>query len=244
MLKAGRRWSAALAALALAACDPTQAPPAGPVAVEAAYRLLFNDVLVGNALFALEIDGQGNYRFDAFTTPAGRMEQSEGHEVLESSQGRIDSGGVWPQRFEHSVMVGEDIEAGSLVFDWDRRVLHRSDPLTEHGATLLPGTHDRLSYLLTAWRLAVAGAGAEDIQIASTGSTDETRLQVTGEEAIDVPLGHYDTIAIRRVTPEPNVIRALWFDTHLSPLPLRVVHGWAGNTVDMQLESLSQNHLR
>lgn len=244
MLKAGRRWTAALAALALAACSPTQQTPAGPVAVEAAYRLLFNDALVGNSLFVLEIDTEGNYRIDAFTTPAGQMERSDGHEVLESSHGVIDADGVRPQRFEHSVMVGEKVEAGSLEFDWDKRVLRLSGKGTEHGAALLPGTQDRLSYLLTARHLAMAGEGAVQIQIASTESTERTRLQVAGTKTIDVPLGHYESVAIRRVTPEPNVVRALWFDTGLSPLPLRVVHGWAGNTVDMQLESLSPHHPR
>ena len=240
MLKAGHCWIAALTVLTLAACSPAPPTQARPVAVEAGYQLLFNDVLVGNALFVLEIDHQGNYRIDAFTTPAGQMAQSDGHEVLESSHGVIGSGGVRPQRFEHSVMAGEDIEADSLVFDWEKHLLRVSSPEARHGAALLPGTQDRLSYLLTAWRLARLGEGSEQVKIASTESTEETRLQVTGEESIDVPLGHYDTIAIRRHTPEPNVIRALWFDTDLSPLPLRVVHGWAGNTVDMQLQSLSR----
>jgi len=240
MLKAGRGWMAVLAALALAACSPTPQTPSGPVAVEAGYRLLFNDLLVGNALFVLEIDHGGNYRIDAFTTPAGQMAESGGHEILESSQGVIDSKGVRPRRFDHSVMADQDVDATSLVFDWDKHMLRVSSPEAEHAAALSPGTQDRLSYLLTAWRLAVLGKGSEQVKIASTKSTEDTQLQVTGEEAIDVPLGHYDSIAIRRVTPEPNVIRALWFDTDLSPLPLRVVHGWAGNTVDMQLESVSR----
>jgi hypothetical protein len=239
VLNSGRRWTAALAALALTACSPTPQTPAGPIMVEAGYVLLFNDVLVGNALFALEIDPEGNYRIDAFTTPAGQMAQTDGHEVLESSHGVIAANGARPLRFDHSVMAGENIEVGSLEFDWDKHVLRLSSKQAEHGAALLPGTQDRLSYLLTARRLAMAGEGSAQITIASTESTEETRLQVAGKEAIDVPLGHYDSVAIRRVTPEPDVIRALWFDTDLSPLPLRVVHGWAGNTVDMQLESLS-----
>jgi hypothetical protein len=240
MLKAIRYWMAALTVLTLAACSPAPPTKVWPVTVEAGYQLLFNDVLVGNALFVLEIDHRGNYRIDAFTTPAGQMAQSDGHEVLESSLGVIAAGGVRPHRFDHSVMAGEDIEADSLVFDWEKHVLRVSSPETRHAAALLPGTQDRLSYLLTAWRLARLGEGLEQVKIASTESTEQTRLQVTGEESIDVPFGHYDTIAIRRHTPEPNVIRALWFDVDLSPLPLRVVHGWAGNTVDMQLESLSR----
>jgi len=224
----------------LSACSPAPQMPAGPVSVEAGYRLLFNDAVVGDALFVLRIGTDGAYRIEAFTTPAGQMRRAEGHEVLESSRGVIDSDGVRPHRFDHSVMADERIESIKLIFDHERNLLRIIDQKQERTTALLPSTQDHLSYLLTARRLAMKGEGATEIQIASTGSTEQTQLQVVGPEAIDVPLGHYETIAIQRVTSKPDEIRALWFDTGLSPLPVRVVHGWAGNTVDMQLESLTR----
>lgn len=243
MLKRVLRSGTVLLALLLSACSqhPT---PVEPIGVEATYRLLFNDALVGNALFILRIEHDGSYRIEAFTTPAGEMERADGHEVLESSRGRIDSEGVRPQHFEHSVMTDERIEASTLVFDWDKRVLRIDGKKGKHAAALPHGTQDHLSYLLTARQLALQGKGSVKLQIASADSNEQTQLQVVGQEAIDVPLGHYDTLAIRRLTSLPNEIRALWFDTGLSPLPLRVVHGWAGNTVDMQLESLSRLPVR
>ncbi len=239
MLRSARRGLLAIA-VPLAACSPTQGPPIEAVSVEATYRLTFNDNLVGNSLFVLDIGTDGTYRIEAFTTPAGAMEQGDGHEVLETSQGLIGDDGIRPLRFEKSTLAGAELRVDGLRFDWDRRLQHRSGEAGAHTGALLPGTHDRLSYLLTAWRLALAGTGDAPVRIAAPGETDETRLQVTGEEALEVPHGRYRTVAIRRQTPEPNVVRALWFDPAVSPLPLRVVHGWAGNTVDMQLESLSR----
>jgi hypothetical protein len=229
-----------LVVLMLSACGPAPQMAAGPVSVEAGYRLMFNDALVGDALFILQIGADGAYRIEAFTTPAGQMRRAEGHEVLESSQGVIDSEGVRPRRFDHSVMADEQIESVKLVFDHERNLLRIVDRQVERTVALAPSTQDHLSYLLTAQRLAMKGEGATEIQIASKGSTEQTQLQVVGPESIDVPLGHYETIAIQRVTSKPDEIRALWFDTGLSPLPVRVVHGWAGNTVDMQLESLTR----
>ena len=240
MLKHLGRYAPVMLVLVLSACSPAPQVPAGPVAVEATYRLLFNDALVGDALFVLQIGTDGSYQIEAFTTPAGQMKRAEGHEVLESSRGVIDSDGVRPQRFDHSVMADEQIQSVKLIFDHERNLLRITDQQKERTTALLPSTQDHLSYLLTAQRLAMKGSGAAEIQIASTGSTEQTQLKVVGPEAIDVPLGHYETIAIRRLTSKPNEIRALWFDTGLSPLPVRVVHGWAGNTVDMQLESLSR----
>lgn len=240
MLNQVGRYASVILVLVLSACSPTPQMPAGPVAVEATYRLLFNDALVGDALFVLQIGTDGSYQIEAFTTPAGQMQRAEGHEVLESSRGVIDSDGVRPQRFDHSVMADEQIESVKLIFDHEANLLRIIDQQHERTTALLPSTQDHLSYLLTAQRLAMKGSGAAEIQIASTGPTEQTQLKVVGQEAIDVPLGHYETIAIQRVTSKPNEIRALWFDTGLSPLPVRVVHGWAGNTVDMQLESLSR----
>ena len=235
------RSGPALVALALSACSPATPPVAfEPVSLEASYRLLFNDALVGNALFVLEIHPDGRYRIDAFTTPAGQMRRAAGHEVLESSQGTIDSGGVRPLRFDLSVMADGQVEWHRLVFDWDRGVQRIADPNSERTVALLPGTQDRLSYLLTAHRLAATNAESLELRIASIGATEKTQLLLAGPEPIDVPLGHFETIAVRRVTSEPNEIRALWFEAAVGPLPLRVVHGWVGNTVDMQLESLTR----
>ena len=60
--------------------------PVQPMQLDAVYRLLFNDTLVGNALFALSINADGTYRIEAFTTPAGEMVTQGGHEILEISR--------------------------------------------------------------------------------------------------------------------------------------------------------------
>ena len=241
MLNPVRRAGLVLLALLLGACGPPPRELAEPVAVEATYRLLFNDVLVGHALFVLQISSDGAYTIDAFTTPAGQMRQATVHEVLENSRGKIDSRGVRPERFDRSVMLDQEVTLQRLAFDWEQRRLRFSNREETRVDALAPGTQDRLSYLLAAWRLVTGDEAATEIQIASIEAIEQTRLEVIGKETIEIPLGRYETVAVRRSTSQPNQIRAIWFRTDLSPLPLRVVHGWAGSTVDMQLESLSRN---
>lgn len=239
MLRLIARPVLALALLpALFACTPMPQTHEAPLAVEASYRLLFNDALVGNAFFVLRIRPDRSYRLEAFTTPAGKMQQAAGHEVLEVSRGTIAGEQVRPSRFDHSVLRDTDIAAINLVFDWDGRALHLVAGEQMRKVALLPGTQDRLSYLLAARRLAERGEGRLHLQIASAYSTDETLLEVTGEQALEVPAGRYRAVGLRRITPESDETRALWFDTATSPLPLRVLRSWDGNTVDMQLESL------
>ena len=245
MLKSVRRAAAAGLAILLYACTPGADRGIPALSVEAGYRLMFNDMLVGHSLFVLQIDADGSYRLDAFTTPAGEMKKEDGDEVLESTRGTIDGDEVYPRQFENSVMTGGEIRFDRLVFDREKRLQHRSGSQGEHTGALLPGTQDRLSYILKAWLLARDGEGSAQVQIVSADASDTTRLRVVGKETLDVPYGSFETVAVRRLTTEPNVVRALWFDPGLGPLPLRVVHGWAGNTVDMQLESLRPpNHPR
>lgn len=231
------------AALCLAACTepPPDTAPEGeaPLAIEAIYRLLFNDQLVGNALFEFELFEDGGYRIDALTAPAGQMETQSADEVLESSRGALDAETIRPARFEHSVMQGGQIELISLAFDWQRHRLRVQGGEAQREVALLPGTHDRLSYLLAAYRLAVAGDGAVQLQVATAEASEETILEVTGSEPVTLPSGQYAAMVIRRITPNPEESRRLWFDPALGPLPLRILHAHDGNQVDMQLENLS-----
>jgi len=229
----------------LAACAPPAPPPTEkvetPLEIEASYRLLFNEQLVGIALFELEIAEDGNYRIDAFTTPAGQMEDQSDDEVLESSLGKLEAGAIRPVLFQHSVMRGGLFEVVSLAFDWKAHRLHVEGEDARRDVVLLPGTHDRLSYLLEAHRLAAAGEGASQIQIASPDATEETVLEVVGKGPLEVPSGRYEALSIRRLTPDDGESRQMWFDTRLGPLPLRVLHEHGGNTVDMRLEQISRH---
>jgi hypothetical protein len=242
MLTALARASALGALLALtAACEQQSDTPAPLSSVEAGYRLLFNDALVGNAFFALEVEPDGGYRIDALTVPAGQLQKAADHEVLEFSSGRLENGRILPQRFVHSVMQNQQIEeVVSLRFDWPQRALYLRNADQERRASLLPDTYDRLSYLLMAYRLAARAGGLQQIQIASAEATEAAVLEITGKSRIEVPLGTYQATGVRRVSALPGETRMLWFDVTASPLPLRIVRQWDSNTVDMQLETFSR----
>lgn len=240
-MRTPRRLAAAGLLAGLVACAPTPQTLNRPQAVTATYRLLFNEQLVGTALFELQVDADGHYRFAAFTTPAGQMQQATGHEVLEISEGRIEDAGIRPQRFDHSVLQGEQIEVFRLLFDWPAGRLQLQGRDRSTRVALLPDTHDRLSYLLAARRLVASGGDAMRIRVAALESTDDSRLQREGEDTVETPFGSFRAQRVRRITPVSGENRALWFDTGLAPLPLRAVHEADGNRVEMRLESLSRD---
>ena len=63
MLKT-HRLAAGLALSLLLGCTPLPQTLSQPMAVEATYRLVFNEQLVGMALFALQIHADGSYELE------------------------------------------------------------------------------------------------------------------------------------------------------------------------------------
>ncbi|MCB1723126.1 MAG: DUF3108 domain-containing protein [Chromatiaceae bacterium] len=226
--------------LALTGCEHPVDPLVRPTTIEATYRLLYNDSLVGSSLFVLSIDAAGGYRLDAFTTPAGKMQREQAHEVLETSLGEIDATSVRPALFEESVMHDGDMQIARVRFDWAERALTVDGPEGSRRVALLPGTQDRLSYLLAASRLAAAGAGTHLLQVASAAASEENRLEIEGHEPVTLPLGHFDAVRISRLTPDEQETRTLWFSPDMGPLPLRALQLRDGNSVEMRLEDFTR----
>lgn len=235
------------AALQLGGCEQaTETEPAfvyPAQALDARYELLFNDTLVGTALFSIDVDAHGNYRIDAFAAPAGKMQREVPHEVLESSHGIITADDIRPRAFEESVLHDTDIQLASLAFDWENRRLRITGLEGDRDISLLPGTQDRLSYLLEAHRLAARGDGKRLIQVASTEASEAAHLEVVGSEQIEVPYGRIDAVSIRRVTPDSDETRQLWFAPNLLPLPLRALQLRDDNEVEMQLVDVSRRSI-
>ena len=244
MLKRMVTRALALALAMIAGCSDTPHPPPPPpqaLSMEAGYELLYNDNLVGNALFTLDISGDGSYRLVAFTVPAGNLQQDVPHEVLETSEGHIAANAIHPASYAESVIQGEQVAVAGLQFDWQHHTLEASGPEGTRTLALLPDTHDRLSYLLAAQRLAASGAGSTMIQVATLEASEENRLEFHGREALSLPAGELDAALVRRITPDADDERRLWFADYAAPLPVRVVQQRDGNTVEMRLTSLDRS---
>ena len=227
--------------LALIGCsDAPQQPTVEPRQIDAVYRLTFNDGLVGHALFSLSIERDGDYRVETFTTPAGKIASQAINEVLEVSEGRLDGDAIQPRHFEHSVRLGEDYRRVRLAFDWKRQVLEASHGEARQTLALLADTQDRLSYLLAGAQLSRGETGdVRSIRLASLEATEPAELQVMGRETISVPHGTFEATGIERLSDEQEEHREIWYTEEAAPLPLKVLRQHDGNTIEMQLETLT-----
>jgi hypothetical protein len=209
----------------------------GPEATEAAYALHFNDELVGHAYFVLAIDHVGRYRLEAFSIPAGKLSRAADQEVLETSVGVHRPIGTRPAGFSYSLVDGNRTERIDMRFDWAGQRLLLQGPSGEVQLALLPGTQDRLSYLLVARRLAHHGDGAERLPVATLQATVESRLSVVASEPLDTPAGRFDAVAVERVSADEEGHRRIWFDVDgACRLPLRIEQVSGENRTLMQLQ--------
>jgi hypothetical protein len=206
-------------------------------ATEAVYALEFNDELVGHAYFTLTIDATGRYRFDAFTVPAGKLSRAAGQEVLETSDGVHRPSGTRSATFSQSAVDGERSERIDMNFDWHAGQLTLQGPSGQVAHALLPDTHDRLSYLLAARRLARRDTGPERIQVAAPQATTESLLRVVAEETLDTPAGPFSAVAVERLSGDEEGQRTIWFDTaERCRLPLKIEQLSGENRTVMQLQ--------
>jgi hypothetical protein len=166
------------------------------------------------------------------------MQRAGDHEILETSVGRLDDQGIRPERYAESVLQDGEIALASVSFDWAAGSLTVSGPDGDRTLALLRDAHDRLSYLLAAYRL-----GDRDdamlVQIATPAASEGSRLEPEGIETLSTPIGELDAIVIRRVTPDSEETRRLWYAEDTAPLPVRVTQRREGKTVEMRLESIT-----
>jgi hypothetical protein len=179
---------------------------------EAVYALEFNGELVGHAYFTLTIDAAGRYRFEAFTVPAGKLSRAADQEVLEISDGVHRPSGTRPAAFTQSAVDGERSQRIDMTFDWHAGQVTLQGPSGQVAHALLPDTHDRLSYLLAARRLARHDAGSARIQVAAPQATTESLLRVVAEETLDTPAGTFRAVAVERLSGDEEGYRTIWFD--------------------------------
>ena len=203
---------------------------------QAEYRLLFNDELVGRALFRLKLDDQGNYSFEAYTVPDGKQAADHnGHEVLEVSEGRLENAVPVPANYFYSVHDPAGTRLLEEVFDWQAKALRRRSDEASVSAALAPGTQDRLSYLL---RLAQAVAQDDsefEFALAEPEATAQLKFRRHGHERLKLPAGETEATGVACFTGEDTPDRVIWIAPAWDHIPVLIERALPEGRVRMEL---------
>lgn len=158
---------------------------------------------------------------------------------VQTSTGRIGSGGLLPERFSD-----KSRSERAAHFDHDQRRIRFSANTPE--AALQPGAQDRLSLflqlaaLLNARPEAFEAGQSIGLQVAGTRDADIWRFQVGEEETLTLPAG---ALRARLLVREPRKTHdsriEIWLAPSLEHLPVRIrITQQNGDLVDQRLSQI------
>lgn len=180
------------------------------------YRVERGDqgLIVGEARHRWEI-AEGRYRLDAVTETTGLIAFLKPLRIELESRGWITAQGFEPEIF---ITRRNGRETGEKVtFDRESKQLGIGDlPLRP----LVPGTQDLLSFHYQLAFLAEA-ATPTPLPIASGRKFEYYRFEVLGDEEIETPAGHFQTLHLR--VPGNNTTE-LWLARACGMLPVKIRH--------------------
>lgn len=193
--------------------------PAPLTPFQAEYRLTDGTSRVGRAEIGLEPVREG-WRYYSRVKPEGLYALLVG-EVNDTARLEVHGNGLRPLRFRHD---GSDKdERIEIEFDWAAGEARASGPKADRTLPLEPGTHDQFSAML-AVILAFAD-GQEQLELPSIdddGELEPLVFQRAGRESIEVPLGTYKAVHVRRIRENGKRETDTWLAPELGWVPVRI----------------------
>jgi hypothetical protein len=194
---------------------PTAALPAN-VSIQYQITSAFAD---GRATYQWEREGD-SYRITGEAAAEGFFTLFLEGTILQESRGNVTAHGLRPERFSEN---RPGAPAEGLEFDWSGRKVTFDRKGARSTSELADNTVDWLSMI---FQLAHAPprAGSLELRVFTQRKLYRFRLQVLGEEEIDIPLGRVRALHLRHEdTGDRNEAVDVWLgiDQHYLPVKLR-----------------------
>lgn len=170
---------------------------------------------VGRAEHAWEF-ADGGYRITAVTETTGLAAFLKPITIELESRGKVTAGGLQPERFTTRRNGAETRE--NADFDWTGHILTMARDGSRHD--IRDGAQDLLSFHYQLGYLARLVDGAT-MGVASGKKFERYRFDTVGEEAIDIPAGHFRTLHVRVRT---DSVTELWLALDRLMLPVKIRH--------------------
>jgi hypothetical protein len=197
--------------------DPVPPPPRLPPRGIIHYRVDYGDrnFEIGKASSEWEII-DGAYRLSSVTETSGLVWLFKPYRITMESRGRLTDVGLKPESFS---IKRNGVEAGEKAsFDWEQMLVRVGDDAPQ---IMIQGTQDLLSFNYQLGFMPHPEVGST-LPIATGRKYGIYRLEVLGDEDIEIPAGVLRTLHVR--APGVNTTE-LWlaYDYLLLPVKIRFV---------------------
>lgn len=232
-----------LLGLLLMAC----ALPASAVdvrAFSASYEVLIDGKPQGRSNVTLVEESPGVWRHLMQAEGTRGLARLSGYGMRQDSRFRLVQGRPQLQSAESRSEVLVRSRTIRTLFDWDAGVARWEGDVKpdQRGPIALSpdAANGALLNMLLALDVSQARAGTElRYRLLERGDADELRYVVGGREAIEVPAGRYQAVAVRGERPEKQRVTTAWYAADLPPTPVRMLQVEAGkSSYELRLASL------
>jgi hypothetical protein len=194
-----------------------------PQAFQARYQLTRDELPIGHTQLSLQFNADGGYLYRSHTQPNALIGWFRDDTLLEESRGRIVQQRFKPQSYLYQRSGAEVERQVRMQFDWERRRVSMRGSSSRWSTRIAPDTLDKLVQQLVLSQDLRDGRQQRQYTVADGGRLKQYRYQAQGEEAIDTPLGTFDTLRIQRRKDDQPTDYTLWLAPALDYLPLRIV---------------------
>lgn len=206
-------------AVPLRPAEPDPFPvKAMPPSLSIAYQLT-SALADGRALYTWEREGD-RYRITGEAEAEGFFALFLEGQITQESRGTVTESGLRPERFEERK---PNSTSEGLEFDWKERKVTFSRRGQTTIAELADNTVDWLSMIFQLAHVPPQGETTA-IQVFTQRKMYRYRLEIVGEETIDIPLGRVRALHLRHDDPKDNreaVDVWLGIEQHYLPVKLR-----------------------
>jgi len=210
-------WLLTSLGVALAGAAHAAPPAAQPtVRVEIEYEVLRNGRTMAEVHERLE-HGNGAYRLTE--TWKGKGVYALLGKATRTSEGSFGPEGPRPREYMDE-RSGRDTQR--VWFDWGANTITRRYKGPARTEPLLPGTQDRLSFLLALGFLSQKGQPI-NLYIADGRGLAQHVYKPNGRERLTIPAGKFDTVKLIRHKEGSGEVSEIWIAVDRGNLPVRIV---------------------
>ncbi|MBT8135890.1 MAG: DUF3108 domain-containing protein [Gammaproteobacteria bacterium] len=178
--------------------------------------------LRGEMTMALSDSGEGHYVLESRTLARGLARLARPRDMVDRSEFTLDAGQLRPVSFVAEDGTRRNKRGNTIDFDWNNQ-----SAVTEYrGETraigLTDGLLDRQLLQIAMTNDLANGVTEKNYNVVDRLDKKVYRIQVTGEERVEVEAGSFNTVRVERQRPGSSRASVLWCAPELNYLPVKM----------------------
>ena len=215
-------WLPGLVFLLFSNASDLQASPTTP-SFEASYRIERSIFDIGRIKLRFQISSAGNYVYDSFTEVAGFVAWFRDDRVEETSRGRVDANGIYPDHYRFKRRGGKGDKQAEVSFDWTAGQVENTVDGQSWEMAIPQGTLDKLVVQIAMMQKLQDSVQDQHFRVADGGKLKDFRIHIRARETLELPAGNFDTIKVEKTPEHGGRQTHLWLAPSLGYLPVQIM---------------------